>query len=273
MDGKTARATVEAFAGLAAASAAALSPQGHLARAEGFLGEWLRAGDATASFRSPSWERLRDMKPRAGEGPVFRGELALLDRDGIERVVNGALWPVDDGFLLVAERLAAGAGAPKPALPADDLGGLGGPRSFGRILEGEVERVRRYGGSLCVALAAVDGLDAVSRRQGAGKAGEALRAFADVVCTATRKSDRVCYAGEERFMVMLPNTLPARAAAVADRIRAAFTAALPGTATSVSPSFGTAAWREGEDAAALLARAERALEAARAAGGGRAESA
>ena len=273
MDDRAGRAVLEAFAGLAAASAAVLSTQGHLAAAGGFLAEWLPRGDAAGAFRSPSWERLREMQPRAGEGHCWRGALTLAGPRGEDQAVNGTLWRRDGGFLLVVERRPEAAGPARPVTLAEEFAGLGNAGSFDHTLEGEIERVQRYGGSLCLVLAAIDGLDGVSHRSGDEKAGEVLRAFARVVCNATRKSDRVCHVGEERFMIMLPNAPLGRAAAITDRIRAAFSAALPEAMDSVSPSFGNAAWREGEDAASLVGRVDRALGAARAAGGGRAESA
>ena len=306
MDEQTARAVLEAFAGMGSASAAAISPEGRLAGAEGFLADWLPRDDISPAFREPTWARLRGMQPHAGDGPVYRGPVTLADRREAAQAVTGALWRWDRGFLLVAERppedlepmskatvrlsneLAAAQRELADARRAlterdeqvrvmsfvDGVTGLGNQQAFARTLDAEIHRAGRYGGPLCLVLAAIDGLDGVSLHLGGDQAEVVLRCFARVVGGALRKSDHVCRVGDDRFMLMLTHTPLARAAAITDRIRTAFAAAAPGmVAASVAASFGNAAWREGDDAASLVARVEMALDAARAAGGGRAESA
>jgi diguanylate cyclase (GGDEF)-like protein len=232
--------------------------------------------------------------------------VTLEDRRQAAQAVTGALWRWDRGFLLVAERppedlepmskatvrlsneLAAAQRELADARRAlterdeqvrvmsfvDGVTGLGNQQAFARTLDAEIHRAGRYGGPLCLVLAAIDGLDGVSLHLGGDQAEVVLRCFARVVGGALRKSDHVCRVGDDRFMLMLTHTPLGRAAAITDRIRTAFAAAAPGmVAASVAASFGNAAWREGDDAASLVARVEMALDAARAAGGGRAESA
>ncbi len=156
----------------------------------------------------------------------------------------------------------------------DRITGLGNPRAFEQALEVEVHRAGRYGGPLCLALAAIDGLEGIASHLGQEQADEVLRCFARVVGNETRKSDLACRVGDNRFMLLLTHTPSDHAAGITERIRRSFAAAAPGmAATSATASFGHAEWREGDDAGAVMARAEKAFDAARASGGDRVESA
>lgn len=156
----------------------------------------------------------------------------------------------------------------------DRITGLGNPRAFEQALEVEVHRAGRYGGPLCLALAAIDGLEGIASHLGQEQADEVLRCFARVVGNETRKSDIACRVDDNRFMLLLTHTPPDRAAGITERIRRSFAAAAPGmAATSATASFGHAEWREGDDAGAIMTRAGKAFDAARASGGDRVESA
>lgn len=156
----------------------------------------------------------------------------------------------------------------------DRITGLGNPRAFDQALAVEVHRAGRYGGPLCLVVAAIDGLEGIARHLGQEQADDVLRCFARVVGNETRKSDLACRVGDNRFMLMLTHTPTERAAVITERIRRAFGAAAPGiAATSATASFGHAEWREGDDAPSFVQRVEKAFEAARAAGGDRVESA
>lgn len=156
----------------------------------------------------------------------------------------------------------------------DRITGLGNRRAFNQALAAEVHRAGRYGGPLCVVLAAIDGLEAIARDLGQEQADDVLRCFARVVCNETRKTDQACRVGDNRFMLMLTHTPPERADAITDRIRVAFAAATPGmVAATVTASFGHADWHADDTAASLVERVEKALGAARAAGGDRVEKA
>lgn len=156
----------------------------------------------------------------------------------------------------------------------DRITGLGNPRAFEHALDAEVHRAGRYGGPMCLVLAAIDGLEGIASHLGQEQADDVLRCFARVICNETRKTDHACRVADNRFMLMLTQTPPETAAGIVQRIRVAFAAASPGMAgTAMSASFGHADWRAGDDAAALSDRVARALAAARAAGGDRVERA
>lgn len=156
----------------------------------------------------------------------------------------------------------------------DRITGLGNPRAFEHALDAEVHRAGRYGGPMCLVLAAIDGLEGIASHLGQEQADDVLRCFARVVGNETRKSDLACRVGDNRFMLMLTHTPTEMAAGITERIRRAFAAAAPGiAATSATASFGHADWREGDDAPSLVQRVEKAFGSARAAGGDRVESA
>ncbi len=108
----------------------------------------------------------------------------------------------------------------------DGITGLGNPKAFEQALEVEVHRAGRYGGPLCLALAAIDGLEGIASHLGQEQADEVLRCFARVVGNETRKSDLACRVGDNRFMLLLTHTPPDRAAGVTERIRRSFAEAL-----------------------------------------------
>ena len=232
-----------------------------------------------------------------GEGPSWRGTVTLFGEE-----VQAGLWRSAKGYLLVAERESADieylskatvrlsnelASARRELADAkgdlvdrdeqvrvmsfvDRITGLGNQRAFNQALAAEVLRAGRYGGPLCLVLASIDGLEEIAGHFGKDQADDVLRCFARVVCNETRKTDHACRIGDNRFMLMLTQTPPERAAGITDRIRVSFAAASPGmVATTVTASFGHAEWRDGDDAGALIDRVEAALGAARSAGGDR----
>ena len=304
MDDKTAEATLTLLAGLECVSTAKISSDGRLIAARGFLAGFLPGGDVTSCFREPSWAALSGFS--GGDSPAYRGPLKLGGgRDG-EGVLNGAVWRLPAGLLIVAEReaddiehlskatvrLSNELSAARRELAeakgdlhqreeqvrvmnfVDRITGLGNQRAFNQALASEVLRAGRYGGPLCLALASIDGLEGVAGHFGDDRADDVLRCFARVVCNETRRTDHACRVGKNRFVLMLTHTPPERAAGITERIRVAFAAASPGmVATTVTASFGHADWREGDDAATLADRVEVALRAAQAGGGDRVEKA
>jgi two-component system, cell cycle response regulator len=97
---------------------------------------------------------------------------------------------------------------------------------------------------------------------------EALRMMAFVLRGAVRKEDVLGRFGGEEFVVVLPDTDPDGAAAVAEDLRAAIAErpiSLDRRSVELTISAGWAMW-EGESLERLLGRADDALYAAKAAG-------
>ncbi len=299
MDEQTALAVLPLMAGLGTVSAAAISADGRLLAAEGFLAGLLPPGDVSAAFGSPTWSQLSALGLAGSEGPVHAGEIRF-EPGGT--ALQGRLWRAGSTWLLIAElqpddfeplsratvRLSNELALARREIEeirgrqriseeqvrvmsfVDRITGLGNQRAFNQAVAAEVLRSDRYGDPLSLLVASIDSLESIAAEMGSERADDLLRCFARVVCNETRKTDTACRVGANRFMLLLTHTERERAAAVSDRIRTAFTAASPGIAgRQVTASFGHAAWRAKDDAGGLADRAGRALDAARAGGGDR----
>jgi diguanylate cyclase (GGDEF)-like protein len=153
----------------------------------------------------------------------------------------------------------------------DALTGTQNRRAFLERAAEEVQRVRRYGHPLCLAMLDVDAFKAVNDLRGHA-AGDDVLARVAAVCLAQLRTgtDHCGRLGGEEFAILMPETDLAGAQAFAERLCAAirelrFEAA--GQAFGVSASIGVAALTSADDAvAALLARADAALYVAKGAG-------
>lgn len=152
----------------------------------------------------------------------------------------------------------------------DPLTDLFNRRHWRHVLELELERCRRHGRPLAVAVADVDHFKRVNDRYGHGVGDRVLVAVARAFETEVRAQDSVARLGGEELGVLLPETGLEEAEAVAERLREAVAAlsfdGLP--ELSVRTSLGVAAVAEvgGRSAGALTAAADRALYAAKDAG-------
>ena len=128
----------------------------------------------------------------------------------------------------------------------DPLTGLRNHREFHESLARELERCRRYGGRLSVALFDLDGFKAVNDISGHAEGDRVLRATAEVLTHSCRSSDMAFRVGGDEFALLLPETAAADATAVAER-----------AATQIGSSFGVAVWPDdGPTKEGLLARAD-----------------
>ncbi|HEY8489621.1 MAG TPA: GGDEF domain-containing protein [Dehalococcoidia bacterium] len=97
-------------------------------------------------------------------------------------------------------------------------------RHFFERLGVEVRRARRYGRAVSCILLDVDRFAAVNREQGQQFGDFVLAELALLLTGDLRESDLVARFEGDEFAVLLPETGPAQAAAVADRIQAAIRA-------------------------------------------------
>jgi diguanylate cyclase (GGDEF)-like protein len=154
----------------------------------------------------------------------------------------------------------------------DPLTGLYNRRCFDDQLPSRLTRAA--GGGLTVALLLVD-LDQfkeVNDRYGHPVGDLALRRFGALLGGAVRWSDLPCRVGGDEFAVIWTDLDPRAADRRARELRAVLGAFdLPGSPAplALTSSLGGAVLAAGEDAAALIARADRGLYAAKRAGRGR----
>jgi diguanylate cyclase (GGDEF)-like protein len=157
----------------------------------------------------------------------------------------------------------------------DALTGLFNKRRFDELLPAEATRSTQGGTPLSLVLFDIDHFKAVNDSHGHAAGDAVLQRLPEVAAPGLRAFDVFGRLGGEEFLVVLPGTELAGAVVVAERVRAAVEAAsfagLP-EATRVTVTLGVAQRARGEDVSALLARADRALYAGKAAGRNRVET-
>lgn len=154
----------------------------------------------------------------------------------------------------------------------DELTGLPRREGFVRSLEAEIGRVRRYGFALTLAIVDIDGLDAINREHGRAAGDAVLRCYASEVLGNFRAYDVVGRYDDDAFAVLFPNTQKEGALRALDkaRKRAAETFLSHDDRHFALPGFSSvlAVYAPGEKAAALLRRADEALDHAKLKGHG-----
>jgi two-component system cell cycle response regulator len=158
----------------------------------------------------------------------------------------------------------------------DVLTGLLNRRALSGALATEVARSQRYGHSLSLVMVDVDHFKSINDRFGHATGDEVLKAVAANLEKARRTSDVAGRWGGEEFVVALSCTDAAGAAMAGERLRRALAAeaiAVGGEELRVTASFGVATLLPGETMDACLARADRALYAAKSGGRNRVVSA
>jgi diguanylate cyclase (GGDEF)-like protein len=144
----------------------------------------------------------------------------------------------------------------------DELTGLYNRRHVMELMHKEGQRVERSGRPMSIALLDIDHFKRINDSCGHAQGDEVLKAFALAVGASLRDTDVLGRWGGEEFMVMLPETDAARAAAVLERVHQRVQAlrfACLGDAWGVSFSAGIAGCAPGESLGAAIERADAAL--------------
>ena len=161
----------------------------------------------------------------------------------------------------------------------DELTGLANVRAFLSVLDGELERSRRFETPLGLLMVDLDDFKRVNDTHGHQQGDEVLAHVAGVLRDVSRELDTAARYGGEELAVVLPQTDAPGAALLAERMREAVEALrvprVGGKGTvGVTASFGVAAAPEnGVERAELIAAADAALYAAKAGGKNRVERA
>jgi diguanylate cyclase (GGDEF)-like protein len=145
----------------------------------------------------------------------------------------------------------------------DPLTGLRNRRFFTERLSEEVCRVNRHQGSLSLVCIDVNRLKLLNDTLGHAAGDAALAAVGRMLELLTRAEDLCCRVGGDEFVVVLPDTDAEQCRVVLERIRS-HQAGLEGAGLGREGlAVGTATWREGDDEARLLARADAEMYAAK----------
>ncbi len=143
----------------------------------------------------------------------------------------------------------------RDAALTDGLTGLANVRGFTHALHQEVARGKRYKHSFCVVMLDVDGLRTINDREGHLAGDAALRSVATDLRVVLRGTDALARYGGDEFAALLTQTTRQQAETTMQR----FT-----EWTDIPISHGVAEFpSDGEDAPALLAAAERAMNHAK----------
>lgn len=149
----------------------------------------------------------------------------------------------------------------------DGLTGLANKRLLLLAFERLIAAAKRYGRPLSVIMAEMDGFREFT--SGGRTAGDSLlMSVAGILKTSTREADLAARYGEERFVILLPETGPTEALVLAERLRKTVEKNSPATM-----SFGVSTrLKDSPSMEALMSKADAALYASKRNGGNRVES-
>jgi two-component system cell cycle response regulator len=157
----------------------------------------------------------------------------------------------------------------------DSLTGLPNRRVAAEHLDRLIARARRHDRPFALVLADVDHFKAVNDAYGHAVGDEALVGIARRLADVCRRGDMLARWGGEELILLSEEESRGGADALARRLVESLSAE-PVEAgehrLTLTVSVGWSAWRPGDEADELLARADRALYAAKATGRGRASS-
>lgn len=153
----------------------------------------------------------------------------------------------------------------------DALTGLRNRRAFLQEAEHELQRALRYPCETSILVADLDHFKRVNDQYGHPGGDAVLRHFAALLKAQLRDSDIAARLGGEEFIVLLPGTGAAGAAAVGEKIRSAIEAApvsFQDQSIEVTASLGVSSLLAGKSSSieALYGQADQALYAAKASG-------
>ena len=198
-------------------------------------------------------------------GPIKEIVLALIEdnrdmRDRLDNVRN----QLEESRLQVVQ-LQTNLERAEEAGLRDVVTAIGNRRFFDASFMEEVEKARRLGDNVCLALADIDKFKHVNDRFGHLVGDRLLRLFANILVQNVRGQDKVARFGGEEFALIFPGARLGEAVTAVERIRVVleskqWTIEPSGERISkVTASFGVAKLRADESASDLLRRADERL--------------
>lgn len=154
----------------------------------------------------------------------------------------------------------------------DSLTGIANRREFARMLEYEMERARRYGMPLSLAMYDLDHFKDVNDGYGHDTGDMVLQTVTSVVKQNIRAVDAPARWGGEEFMVLMPQSDLAAAKSAAEKLRLAIARHRFGKVKNITVSFGVTEFVARDDSNSLLKRVDDALYLAKQRGRNRVET-
>ncbi|HEX7686076.1 MAG TPA: PAS domain-containing protein, partial [Burkholderiaceae bacterium] len=239
-----------------------------------------RIGDV---LRPAAYELRRAALTRALGGERVEFEVDPPPLDGVERVLHYVYLPdiQADGSVAGVYGLGSDVTALKKVerqlsllVRSDTLTGLANRYQFNEALPLALARARRAGNSLALMYLDIDRFKSINDTLGHAAGDEVLKAFAQRLVQSVRATDTVARLGGDEFVIVLEGLkLPDEPGVVARKIIANVTKplAVAGQPLALTTSIGIAfcsrvTMAEMRNAEGLLARADEALYAAKAAG-------
>jgi diguanylate cyclase (GGDEF)-like protein len=234
-----------------------------------YKGWWVGNGKRIAA---DEWAAVRAI--RSGDISVNE-EVEIECFDGSRKVILNSALPIPDANGGVAGAIMVNHDITERKRAEDKLRGMVdrdpmtdayNRRSLYDFLEGEVHRLRRYGGSLSVIMFDVDHFKDINDDHGHLAGDRVLIAIAELVREELRGLDRLARCSGEEFLIIAPNTSAQRAIVLAERLRIRIASASFDTAARVTCSFGVCEFNGDEDADTLVRRADDLMYKARRSG-------
>ena len=101
----------------------------------------------------------------------------------------------------------------------DELTGLHNRRNFYKVLDSEISRTQRYGGSFSLVMLDLDGFKEYNDTFGHATGDTILKSIARTVRSSLRETDSAFRYGGDEFTLILPSTDAERAKGIVDRLR------------------------------------------------------
>ena len=198
-------------------------------------------------------------------GPIKEIVLALIEdnRDMRDRLYN-VRNQLEESRLQVVQ-LQTNLERAEEAGLRDVVTAIGNRRFFDACFMEEVDKARRVGDNLCLALADIDKFKQVNDRFGHLVGDRLMRLFANILVQNVRGQDKVARFGGEEFALIFPGARLVDAVSAVERIRGILECkqwSIEPTGErvgKVTASFGVARLRSDESANDLLQRADQRL--------------